>query len=126
LNYSSWITPGLLGTSFQDITALSHEIAETYNDPFVVSDGVHNLTPFWLSPNGECQNVLETGDVIEGLPGATFPVLLNGFLYHPQNEAIAQWFKFESPSSALGGAYSYPNVALLPVLSPPQKFNCLP
>jgi hypothetical protein len=126
LNYSSWISPGLFGTSFQDVTALSHEIAETYNDPFVVSDGVHNLTPWWLAPNGDCGNVVETGDVIEDLPNATFPVLLNGHTYHPQNEALLQWFAFESPSSALGGAYSYPNTSVLTHLSAPQKAGCVP
>jgi hypothetical protein len=47
VNYSSWISPGLFGGGFQDITALSHEIAEAYNDPFVVSYGIHNLTPWW-------------------------------------------------------------------------------
>jgi len=126
LNYSSWIGPGLFGSAFTDVTAISHEIAETYNDPFVVSDNVHNLTPFWLSPNGNCQDDLETGDVIEGLPDATFPINLSGFMYHPQNEALQQWFKFESPSSALGRAYSYPNTTVLPQLSPPQKLNCMP
>jgi len=126
VNYSSWITPGLFGPAFEDVTALSHEIAETYNDPFVVSDNVHNLTPFWLAPNGNCGDVLETGDVIEGLPNATFPVNLNGFLYHPQNEGLQQWFKFQSPSSALGGAYSYPDTTVLPQLSAPQKLNCQP
>jgi len=40
LNNSSWTTRGLLGPPFSDATALSHEIAETYNDAFVVSDGV--------------------------------------------------------------------------------------
>jgi hypothetical protein len=108
LNYSSWISQGLFGSAFQDVTGLSHEIAETYNDPFVVSDGVHNLTPWWLAPNGNCQDDLETGDVIEGLPNSTFPVTLGGFTYHPQNEALIQWFQFESPSSALHGAWSYP------------------
>jgi hypothetical protein len=126
LNYSSWITPGLFGPNFQDVTGLSHEIAETYNDPFVVSDGVHDLTPWWLSPNGGCADVLETGDVIEGLPNSTFPIMLNGFLYHPQNEALLQWFEFESPSSALGGAYSYPNPGVLTQLSAPQKAGCVP
>ena len=126
LNYSSWISPGLFGPSFTDVTGLSHEIAETYNDPFVVSDNVHNLTPFWLAPNGECGEILETGDVIEGLPNATFPITMNGFTYHPQNEALIQWFKFESPSSALAGAYSYPNTGVLPHLSAPQKFGCVP
>lgn len=126
INYSSWIGPGLFGAAFVDVTAVSHEIAETYNDPFVVSDSVHNLTPFTLAPNGGCSEVLETGDVIEGLPKATFPITLNGFVYHPQNEALQQWFEFESPSSALGQAYSYPDTTVLPKLSPPQKFNCQP
>jgi hypothetical protein len=105
LNYSSWIGPELFGTAFTDVTAISHEIAETYNDPFVVSDNVHNLTPFWLAPNGNCQDDLEAGDVID---------------------ALQQWFKFESRSSALGGAYSYPDATVLPRLSPPQKLNCMP
>jgi len=125
VNYPSWISPGLFGSAFVDVTGLSHEIAETYNDPFVVSDNVHNLTPFWLSPNGNCQDDLETGDVLEGLPKATFPVMFNGFLYHPQNEGLQQWFKFESPSSALGGAYSYPDTTVLPHLSAPQNLNCM-
>jgi hypothetical protein len=126
LNYSSWIGPGLFRGLFQDVTAISHEIAETYNDPFVVSDNVHDLTPWWLAPNGNCGDVLETGDVIEGLPNSTFPIFLNGFLYHPQNEGLLQWFEFESPSSALGGAYSYPNTGVLTKLSPSQKAFCAP
>lgn len=126
VNYSSWITPGLFGANFQDITALSHEISETYNDPFVVSDGVHDLTPWWLAPNGNCQDDLETGDAIEGLPHSTFPVLLNGFTYHPQNEALIQWFEFMSPSDALSGAYSFPDISILTSLSAPQKPFCGP
>ncbi len=74
MNYSSWISPGLFGAAFTDITALSHEIAETYNDPLVSFDGVHNITPWWLAPNGLCQNNLETGDVVEGL-ASTLPHL---------------------------------------------------
>jgi hypothetical protein len=119
VNYSSWISPGLFGGGFQDVTALSHEIAELYNDPFVVSDGVHNLTPWWLAPNGNCQNDLETGDVIEGLPRGVFPVTMpNGFTYHPQNEALLQWFQFKSPSDAIHGSYSYPDPLTLTTLSP--------
>jgi len=38
-----------------DVTALSHEIVEIYNDPFV-----NDITPWWISPNGNCQNDLET------------------------------------------------------------------
>ncbi|MBV8551019.1 MAG: hypothetical protein JOY54_06935 [Acidobacteriaceae bacterium] len=124
LNYSSWISPGLFRGGFQDVTALSHEIAETYNDPFVASDGIHNITPWWLSPNGNCQDNLEVGDVIEGLPQDVFPITMNGMTYHPQNEALLQWFEFEFPSSAIGGAYSYPNPRTLTALSAPQNVNC--
>jgi hypothetical protein len=123
VNYSSWISEGLFGGGFQDITALSHEVAETYDDPFVGTGG-YGITPWWQAPNGNCQDDLETGDVIEGLPNGVFPVKLGGFLYHPQNEALLQWFEFQSPSSALGGAYSYPDMTTLTALSAPQKAGC--
>jgi len=126
LDYASWISPGLFGGGFQDVTALSHELSETFNDPFVASDNIHNVTPWWLSPNGNCQDNLEVGDVIEGLPMGVFPITLNGFTYHPQNEALLQWFEFQAPSSAIGGAYSYPNLGTLTTLSAPQKVNCAP
>lgn len=124
LNYSSWISPGLFGGGFEDVTALSHEIDESYNDPFVASDGVHDVTPWWLSPNGNCQNNLETGDVIEGLPNGVFPITMNGMTYHPQNEPLLSWFEFESPSSGIDGAYSYPNEQVLTSLSAPQNPGC--
>jgi hypothetical protein len=92
----------------------------------VAFDGIHNVTPFWLSPNGNCQDDLEVGDVIEGLPNDVFPITMNGRTYHPQNEALLQWFEFQSPSSALDGAYSYPNTGTLTALSPPQNFACKP
>lgn len=137
--YASWVSPGLFGTpelGFQDVVALSHEMAETFNDPFVVFDGVHNASPWWLSGN-QCQNDIEVGDVVESLPtDVTFPIAMrNGFLYHPQNVALLNWFEFQSPSTALDGAYSYPDPAALPALSPAIQpvfdsngnlINCLP
>jgi hypothetical protein len=126
LNYSSWISPGLFGAGFTDITAVSHELSETFNDPFVVFDNVTNLTPWWLSPNGNCQDDLEVGDVVEGLPNSTFPITMHGFTYHPQNEALLSWFEFQSPSKAIGGAYSYPDPSVITTLSAPQKVNCAP
>ncbi len=122
-NYSSWISPGLFGGGFQDVTALSHEVSETLNDPFVSFDGVHNITPWWLS-GGNCQDNLEVGDVIEGLPNPTYPITLFGYTYHPQNEALLPWFEFQSPSKALHGAYSYPDSSVLPSLSAVQNVNC--
>jgi hypothetical protein len=122
--FASWISPGLFGSGFEDITALSHEIAESLNDPFVGSDGVHGITPWWLSQNGNCQNDLEVGDAIEGLPDSTTAIATKGRTYHPQNEALLQWFEFQSPSTALGGAYSYPNQNVLTSLSPSENVKC--
>lgn len=124
LNYSSWISPGLFGGGFQDVTASSHEIAETFNDPFVGFDGIHNVTPFWLNPAGQCQDLMEVGDVIEDLPNPTYPVTVNGYTYHPQTEALLPWFAFQKNSSAIDNAYSYPNEDALTQLSAPQPLNC--
>ena len=124
MNYSSWISPGIFGGGFQDVTANSHEIAETFNDPFVGFDNLHNITPFWLNPAGQCQDLMEDGDVIEDLPNPTYPVTVNGFTYHPQTEALLPWFMFEKNSSAIDNAYSYPNEDALTSLSAPQPVNC--
>jgi hypothetical protein len=124
MDYASWISPGLFGAGFVDVTALAHEMSETFNDPFVASDGKHNITPWWLAPNGNCQDNLEVGDVIEGLPRATYPMTMNGRTYHPQNEALLSWFAFQTPSNAIDGAYSYPDETTLTSLSPLEAVNC--
>ena len=124
MNYSSWISPGLFGGGFQDVTAHSHEIAELFNDPFVGFDGLHNVTPFWQNAAGQCQDVLEVGDVIEDLPNPTYPVTIGGFTYHPQTIALLPWFAFQKNSGAINNAYSYPDETALPALSAPQPFNC--
>ncbi|TLY98497.1 MAG: hypothetical protein E6K36_18060 [Gammaproteobacteria bacterium] len=136
MDYSSWISPGRFSGGFQDVAALSHEMAETFNDPLVgafSSTGgacggagqpiCLNTTPWWLA-GGNCQDSLEVGDVIEGLPNATFTVTMNGFTYHGQNEALLQWFAFERHPDSLGGAYSYPDPSVLPRLSTPQRAGC--
>jgi hypothetical protein len=116
LYWASWIAPGIFGGGFEDVTAISHEIAEWENDPFI-----NNLTPPWQFPGvpGSCQGNLETGDPVEVLANATFPVTLHGFVYHPQTEALFQWFTREVPSSAFGGAYSYPDMTALTAPSQP-------
>jgi hypothetical protein len=137
MNYSAWISPGLFGPTFVDVTAASHEMSEIFNDPLVgafSSTGgacglpgqpiCENTTPWWLAPNGNCQNNLETGDVIEGLPNATLPIVTHGVTYHPQNEALLQWFAFKHHSDAIGGAYSYPDPSVLTAPSVPQQFGC--
>lgn len=108
--FASWISPGTFSGGFQDVTALSHEISEVFNDPFV-----DNIVPAWQFPNepGTCADDLEVGDPVEVLPNAVFPVRISGITYHPQTEALLQWFKQKSPSTALGGAFSYPNTKAL-------------
>lgn len=113
-DYASYISPGIFGGGFNDVTALSHEIAETFNDPFV-----NNIVPRWQFPGepGVCQGNLETGDPVEVLANATFPVTLTSkgvaTTYHPQTEALLQWFAHTVPSDALHGAYSYPDLTAL-------------
>ncbi|TMQ14957.1 MAG: hypothetical protein E6J90_26115, partial [Deltaproteobacteria bacterium] len=56
MNYASYMTDGLFGGGFTDITAASHEMAELFADPFI-----NNATPWWLSidpfsGNALCQN----------------------------------------------------------------------
>jgi hypothetical protein len=124
MDYASWITPGLFGGGFEDVTALSHEMSEIFNDPFVGFDNVHNITPWWLSPGGLCSDLLEVGDVVEGNATPTYPITLNGYTYHPQTEALLPWFEFKSHPRSLGGAYSYPDATQVTALSPVEQANC--
>ncbi len=115
--FSSWISPGLFGPGFQDVTALSHETSEALNDPFG-----NNAVPRWQFPlqpatSKACQGNLETGDPVEVLPNATVNITLKErhevFTYHPQTEALLQWFEMGATSDAIGGAFSYPNTTAL-------------
>ncbi len=92
---------------FSDINALSHELGETLNDPFV-----NNITPNYQLPGfppGTCQNYLEVGDVVEGLSPDYTDVTLNGFTYHPQTLGLLQYFEGIVPSNAIHGDYSFPD-----------------
>ncbi|HJT52591.1 MAG TPA: hypothetical protein VJ848_01970 [Candidatus Angelobacter sp.] len=116
--YASWISPGLFGAGFEDVTALSHELAESYANPFV-----SNPAPNWQFP-GEpanakvCQANLEEGDPIEVLPNATAAITVKEknftFTYHPQNIPLLQWFEMGATSSAIDGAFSFPDETVLP------------
>jgi hypothetical protein len=108
--WASWVDAGIFQPGFQDVVAVSHEITEWLNDPFG-----NNIVPAWQFPNGAggCQNNLETGDPIEVFANSTFPVTVDGVTYHPQTEALLQWFARESPSNAIDGAFSFPNETLL-------------
>jgi hypothetical protein len=116
--YASWISPGLFGAGFQDVTALSHELAESFGNPFL-----SNTTASWqfpgVAPTAKvCQGNLEEGDPIEVLSPATVPITLKEgkevFTYHPQTIPLLQWFEMGKTSNAIDGAFSFPNEATLP------------
>jgi hypothetical protein len=123
-------------TGIEDISPLSHEFAETFNDPFSGSDaninnvvnattGAHDITPWWSSGGLLCMDYLETGDAVELLPNPDYPITMNGMTYHPQTEALLQWFEGMTPSDATGGAYSYPDTSVLTSANPPNTpLNC--
>ncbi|MEI6701672.1 MAG: hypothetical protein WCL38_07965, partial [Actinomycetota bacterium] len=114
--WASWVAPGLYsrangGTDWalQDIHALSHEIAEWADDPFV-----NNTVNPWVTPTAPqygCTGILETGDPVVGIG---FAIGINTYAqgtnpngtqsadgyYHPEDEAFAQWFLRSTPSSA--------------------------
>lgn len=116
--WATYLEPGNdIFAPFTDVTPLSHEVNETYNDPFI-----NNVVPAWPQPQpgggfypGGCvSNVLETGDPIEALPNAVYAItMLNGVTYGPQTEALLQWFSRQRPSKAIDGAYSYPDETVL-------------
>jgi hypothetical protein len=122
-SFASWISPGIFGGGFQDVTAFSHETSEALNDPFG-----NNIVPTWQFPGifGACQANLETGDPVEVLPVATVPIVTREhnevFQYHPQTEALLQWFEIGNPSNAIGGAFSYPDTTALPTAATPCPF----
>lgn len=103
------VADGIFGDPavFADINALSHEMAETLNDPFV-----NNTTPSYQvpgAPEGTCQNVLEVADVVENLAPDYTEVTLHGVTYHPQSLGLLQWFEGVAPSNAINGDYSFPD-----------------
>ena len=113
--YEAWLSPGVaLNPGVRDVFAMSHETSEWLNDPFT-----DNLVPPWLAlgPAPFCQGNLETGDVLEELANAPFAVTTSGITFHVQSEALLPWFERASPSSAVAGAYSYPDATLAPTFA---------
>ena len=113
--WASWVQPGIYarpngGTDWalQDIHALSHEIAEWADDPFV-----NNTVEPWVTPTAPqygCTSVLETGDPVVAIGFAmgtnSFQQGLNpngtqsadGY-YHPEDEALLPWFMRTAPNT---------------------------
>ncbi|HWX55511.1 MAG TPA: hypothetical protein VN176_13045 [Verrucomicrobiae bacterium] len=114
--WASWIDDGIFGGTLADVTPLSHEISEWMNNPFG-----SNVVPPWAFPNGAggCQDNLETGDPVAVFANSGFPVTIDGFTYHPQSQALLQWFARNQMSEAMEGAFSFPDGTLLPTPSQP-------
>jgi hypothetical protein len=113
--WASWVQPGIYarpngGTDWalQDIHALSHEIAEWADDPFV-----NNTVEPWLTPTAPqygCTGVLETGDPVVGIgfakgtntfqqgPNPNGSQSADGY-YHPEDEALLPWFMRTAPNT---------------------------
>lgn len=116
--FASWTAPGIFTGGTADVTPLSHEISEAFNDPFG-----NNRTPVWQFPGVPanarvCQGNLETGDPVEVLPNSVVPITIKErhevFTYHPQTEALLQWFEMGATSDAIDGAFSFPDETALP------------
>jgi hypothetical protein len=107
--WASWVEQGILGPSLADVTPMSHEISEWMNNPFG-----GNAVPPWQIPNSTgCQSNLETGDPLALMPNAGYPVLIDGFTYHPQNQVLMQWFQRGATSDAFEGAFSFPDQSIM-------------
>jgi hypothetical protein len=107
--WASWVEQGILGPSLADVTPMSHEISEWMNNPFG-----GNAVPAWQVPNSTgCQSNLETGDPLALMPNAGYPVLIDGFTYHPQNQVLMQWFQRGATSDAFEGAFSFPDQSIM-------------
>src|SRR5215469_7533891 len=88
-------TPGVFS---QDVSALSHEVGEWMDDPFVDNPG--------------CGGLLEVGDPLEGEANfGGFPYTLNGFTYNLQDLVFLQYFG-QSPSTSVNGWWSFQNASL--------------
>lgn len=113
--WASYVQPGFYsradgGTDWalQDIHALSHELAEWGDDPFV-----NNTVQPWLTPTAPqygCTDILETGDPVVGIgfamgtntfeqgPNPNGSQSADGY-YHPEDEAFLPWFMRTAPNT---------------------------
>jgi hypothetical protein len=99
--WSTEADPKVGGGFGEDVSALSHELLEWFNDPFT-----NNTVPNWISPIAPqygCNNLLEVGDP---LVGVVFTV--SGFSSdHLQDIALFSWFARKSVSISINGLYTY-------------------
>jgi hypothetical protein len=113
--WASWTSPGFFARpnggrdwALQDIHALSHEISEWADDPFI-----NNFVQPWLTPTAPqygCSNLLETGDPVVAIgfamgtntteqgPNPNGSQSADGS-YHPEDEVFLPWFMRTSPNT---------------------------
>jgi hypothetical protein len=141
--WASWVQPGIYarpngGTDWalQDIHALSHELAEWADDPFV-----NNTVEPWLTPTAPqygCSGILETGDPVVAIgfamgtntfeqgPNPNGTQSADGY-YHPEDEVFLPWFMRTAPNTVSEPTQSpSPNVGrytLMGDLNPFQGFR---
>ena len=120
--YAAYTEVGTLNTTVFDVEALTHEVAEWLNDPFV-GGGVNFIPPAILpGQGGACIIDFETGDPLEAAV-ATFTKVTNGTTYHLQDEVLLPWYLHTTPSFSANGWYTFQNTAAtipLVVNAPPS------
>ncbi len=126
--YSSWLedVDDVLRFPSPDAATLSHEIVETVHDPLITS-----VTRKWgdhFDRNRCFDTLIEVADAVEDAPLSIVYArelsLRDGrpFAYTLQNTALLPWFTRETPSSARGGAYSFPDPL---ALKKPAPLDCV-
>jgi hypothetical protein len=95
-------TSGIFGSAVQDVSDMSHEVAEWMNDPFG-----NNPVPAWghIGQQPGCQGNLEVGDPLSGTFAPPIFNPKNGFTYHLQELAFFSWF-YGSPSVGVNSWFS--------------------
>jgi hypothetical protein len=107
--YSAYTEPGtFVGNVILDVQALSHEVSEWLNDPFVGAFPGINFIPPAVLPQGGCIINFETGDPLEA-PPRVFTQVTNGTTYHLQEEVFLTWYLHSVPSFSVNGWYSLEN-----------------
>lgn len=91
---------GLLDFPVEDVSILSHEIAEWMNDPLLSNQ----VVPWGNTADQQgCSPILEVGDP---LTSKIFAVQSANFTYHMQELAFVPWFTRTFPSFSVNGWYS--------------------
>jgi hypothetical protein len=82
----------------QDVSALSHELGEIYDDPFI-----NNSTEV----QGNCSGILEVGDPLETeVNFGSFPYVLHGFTFHLQDLCFLSYWSGNT-SLQVNGWYTF-------------------